>query len=487
MQVTISTGVVAGTAPVPGVWAYRGIPYAAAERFGPPLDPAPWTGVRDGSRPGPSAWQSTSPAPRDLIDLAVAAESEDCLSVDVWTPATAPGDRLAVLVFIHGGAWLTGSGSLAAYDGARLAARGVVVVNINYRLGIFGWLRAPSLGTSGNEGLADQIAALTWVQREIAAFGGDPTNVTVFGESAGAGSIAAHLAAGRGGSLFARAILQSGAHDLCQSVAEAERQTATMAEALAARSLGWDDLRRLPAAELIALQQDALPRRAGMWFRPVSDGGLAPADLGAALAGGAAAGVPVLAGSNREEIGFFWGRDPALDTVAEESLPALVAAWTDRGSELAAAYRAARARRGATTDTRAVAVAIASDGMFRRGVIELAEAQVRHASAHVYLFDWRSPLYDGLVGAAHVLDLPFVFGTHRSPQCAPFVGDAPEADALSDAMRNAWVAFARSGDPGWPRYDTSHRPTRVRGPGCPVVDDPDGEELRAWDLVGAGR
>ena len=488
MTVAISTGALAGGDVGNGVTGFFGVPYAAAplgeNRFRMPQPATPWDGVRPASLHAPAAWQSAVPSPRHLVDLGVAAESEDCLTVAVWTPAPDPQAKLPVLVFIHGGAFLTGSGSLAAYDGAALAARGTVVVTVNYRLGMFGWLRAPELGATGNEGLADQAAALAWVQAEIAAFGGDPANVTVFGESAGAASIAAHLAAGRGGSLFRRAILQSGAHNLCGSVAAADAAHDRVAEWLAERSIAWSALRTMAPADLVALQQQALPRSAGLSLRPVTDGDLVPTDPAAALAGGAGTGVSVLAGTNRDEMGFFWGRDPGLDTVTDKRLAALVGAWTDRPDEVAAAYRAVRAARGELTDPRSLAMAMGADGMFRRGVIELAEQQTRHGSAHVYLFDWESPLFDGLVGAGHVLELPFVFGTYAHPTCAGYVGPDPAAAALSERMQDAWVRFASSGDPGWPAYDLERRATQRFGVSCPVENDPYGDELRAWTLAG---
>ncbi len=484
MTVTISTGALAGADLGNGVTGFFGVPFAATPigelRFRLPRPALAWDGQRPAALHAPAAWQSALPSVRNLADLSVAAESEDCLTVAIWTPSPDPQARLPVLVFIHGGAFLTGSGSLPAYDGASLAARGAVVVTVNYRLGIFGWLRAPELGSTGNEGLADQIAALAWVQAEIAAFGGDPNNVTVFGESAGAGSIGAHLAAGRGGTLFRRAILQSGAHNLCGSVAAAEAAHDRLAAALAERSLTWESLRTMAPADLVALQQDALPRSAGLSFRPVTDGDLVPVDPAAALAGGAGSGVSVLAGTNRDEMGFFWGRDPSFDSVSDERLLALAGAWTDRPAEVVAGYRAARAARGESTEPRPVAMAVGADGMFRRGVIELAEQQSRHGSAHVYLFDWETPLYDGLVGAAHVLELPFVFGTHAHPSCAAYVGPDPVAAELSERMQTAWVRFASAGDPGWPAYDLLRRATQRFGRACPVENDPYGAELRAW-------
>jgi para-nitrobenzyl esterase len=287
--------------------------------------------VRDATEPGPSALQAdtSGSATHSLVDLQERATSEDCLYLNVWAPAgprperrveadgridtgstgtradqridtestgtpadqridtesTRPGRP--VLVWIHGGAFVTGSGSLPIYDGAALAAVApAVVVTVNYRLGAFGWLRAPELGATGNEGLLDQLAALDWVQREIAHFGGDPGNVTVFGESAGAASIAAMLS-GPGSKPFRRAILQSGAHNLIHSTGRAQEAAERLAAELSAEAASW---RALPADAVLAAQNAATPRSAGIFYAPVADGDAVPAEpLGAIAAGSASA------------------------------------------------------------------------------------------------------------------------------------------------------------------------------------------------------
>ncbi|MDH4146102.1 MAG: carboxylesterase family protein [Acidimicrobiia bacterium] len=481
---TVSTGSLRGRRDPDGVHFFGGVPFAdpplGAQRFAPPRPPSPWTATRDATAHGPGARQAAAGPGRALVDLGVPAESEDCLTVAVWTPTTDPAAALPVLVWVHGGAFVIGSSSVAVYDGGHLAARGAVVVGVNYRLGLQGWLRCDALGATGNQGLADQIAALEWVQREITAFGGDPANVTVFGESAGAASVAAHLA--RGGDLpFRRAILQSGAHNLTKSVEEAD---ALGAKALEAVGGDAQRLTTMSADELAQLQEQIAPRAAGVAFGPVRDGDLVPVDPLAAIAAGSAAGIPIVAGTNRDEMGFFWGRDERFDVVSGEHLAGMLARWTDRPDAVLAAYRTARAGRGEPTDTRALAMALGADWTFRVPVSQLADAQSAHAPVHSYRFDWPSPRYEGLVGAAHTLELPFVFGTFQRPECAEFVGDGPAAAALSDVIATAWVDFARHGDPGWPAFDPAGRATRIFDAECRVESDPAGDERRAWAQAG---
>ncbi|MGI9613960.1 MAG: carboxylesterase/lipase family protein [Acidimicrobiales bacterium] len=462
-----------------GVHAILGVPYAAppvgASRFLPPVAIEPRSEVRRAVEHGPAAPQSAPTAGRTVVDLSVDATDEDCLTLSVWTPDPSPSADLPVMVWIHGGAFVAGGNRVPSYDGHRLAARGVVVVSINYRLGLLGWLRCEELGATGNQGLADQLAALHWVQDEIRAFGGDPGNVTVFGASAGAGSIAALLSVPD--QLPARrAILQSGSLHRCRTPAEADEVCAR-----AAASVGGDlqSLKTLPVAKLGRVQAEAAPRSAGVLFGPVTDGGLVATDPGAAIRDGSAAGVDLLIGTNADEMGFFWGRDEAYDEIDDEQLSAIVDRVTDRPGHMIAAYRQARADRGDLVDNRSVACSIVSDATYRVPAMELAGWQASNANTWAYLFDRKSPRFDGVVGAAHTLEVPFIMGTYAHPTVADFVGDDPDPSLLSDEMMNVWVRFATTGECEWPTYDTTCRTTRRFGSGR-VEDDPLGPELGAW-------
>lgn len=498
LVVPTSFGALAG-APAPGgVTAFLGVPYGAAPvgplRFAAPAPPAAWQGVRPATSHGHAPLQG-APAPgRYLCDLSSPDPDEDCLNLAIWTPAADPQAKLPVLVWFYGGAFVAGSNAVRCYDGARLAARGAVVVGVNYRLGVFGWLRAEAIGADGNQGLADQAAALRWVQEEIASFGGDPTNITVFGESAGAASIAMHLAgaavapSGAAGLPFRRAILQSGSFNLVSSVAEAEDTAARVLHHLGVEPT---QLRELPAAALQAAQDAATPRSGGVFYRPVADGDRVPVEVAAALAATDRDPlVPVLCGTNRHEMGFFWGRDERFDTVSDEFFAAIAARWHHDPDGTMSAYRAARAARGEATDNRSVAVAMGNDWTFRAASMALAGWQSRHAGAHAYRLDWCSPLYDGLVGAAHVLDVPLVFGTYDDASVTAFTGYDVAPDAVretSEQMGRAWIRFASDGDPGWTPYDTASRTTRLFGGDTELLDDPEGAELRQWDPLSLHR
>lgn len=484
-----------GPRPAPAVQAFLGIPYAAPplgpHRFARPQPPSHWDGTRPAHHHGPAPIQGAPGPGRYLADLSSPEDSEDCLTLSIWTPAADPGAKLPVMVWLYGGAFVTGSTSVPAYDGARLAARGVVVASVNYRLGLFGWLRCPELGADGNMGLADQAAALTWVTNEISAFGGDAGNITLFGESAGAASVAAHLA-GSAELPFRRAILQSGSYNLVQGPQQADD---TAARLLAHLNVAAAQLRELPTDVLRAAQDEATPRAGGVFYRPVTDGDLVPIDPASALANGIGAGtaLPLLVGTNRDEMGFFWARDEGFDEVSDETLRNLAGRWHPNSEAALQVYRTARAGRGEAVDNRSLAMAMGGDWSFRAAVMGLAAWQSSRADTFTYRMDWTSPLYDGLVGAAHVLDVPLVMGTYDDPSVDAFTGHdryPEQVTAVSDDMAEAWVRFATTGDPGWPRYQPEGRLTRHFGAGVhqpTVQSNPQGQELGVWDALAQRR
>jgi para-nitrobenzyl esterase len=403
-----------------GVAAFFGVPFAAPPvgpaRFCPPEPPLPWPGVRDTARPGPAAPQGLSRLAHVMGDRAL-EQSEDCLTLNVWTPEPGGGPR-PVLVFLHGGGFTSGSGGLEWYHGAELARRGdIVVVTANYRLGVLGFLRLDV----ANLGVHDQLQALRWVRENIAAFGGDPGAVTVVGQSGGALSILAMLSGAAGRGLFHRAILQStpaGMRPQTDEVAEA--RTAELLSVLGLRRDETGKLRELPVADLLDAQHEVIRRNAPLLgpepaFQLVADTSTVAEDLIAEVGGRGADGIPIVIGTTRDEAGAF---HPGGD------------------------------RDAAVTES-----------MFRAPAIRLAELLAQHGNpAWVYEFDWSPP--GSPFGACHCIELPFVLGNPPAWHDAPMLAGADPSTlaTLVDIVQPTWIAFAHHGNPyhhgipDWPTY-----------------------------------
>ncbi|WP_379589775.1 carboxylesterase/lipase family protein [Pseudonocardia zijingensis] len=485
------SGEVRGTV-VDAVAVFKGIPFAAPPfgpgRLRPPLPVAPWRGVRDATAFG--AGPRTLPLAPEVVALipdAGVVPGEDCLNLNVWTPdVEAVG--LPVMVWVTGGFFEFGFG--ASYDGRRFARDGVVCATFNYRAGPEGFL---DLGDGvANVGLLDQVAALEWVRDNIAAFGGDPGNVTVFGESAGAMSIATLLAMPRADGLFRRAILQSGAANAVTPSATAQR----IARDLAAR-LGVppdrEAIAAVPVERYLRAQAELaadLRGAPGRWGREVAAGGLPwqpsvdgdvvpgrPIDR---IAAGSGADVDLIIGTNVDEGRVALAAMGAADQVPVEAVAALAATFGLAPDAAIAAYRAAHPGSG----NGELLAAIRTDGFWRIPALRLADAHAGSpAATYMYEFAWRSPAFGGLLGACHGLEIPFVFDT-LDPSFRPVLGPALGADPpqpLADAMHAAWVAFAREGDPGWPRYDLARRATMRFDTPAEVVDDPRATERELWN------
>ncbi|HUC03951.1 MAG TPA: carboxylesterase/lipase family protein [Acidimicrobiales bacterium] len=489
-----------------GLWSFSGIPYARSPegdlRWRPPLEPEPWAEVRSAAEFGPIAPQPlpTGPLASPADPGANEPQSEDCLTLNIWTPEVPDAPRRVggrpVMVWIHGGGFTGGSGSVFLYRGGRLSRSGdVVVVTLNYRLGALGFLGHRALGTGegfvGNWGLHDQVAALRWVRQHIARFGGDPDNVTVFGESAGAFSIAALLGAPGATGLFRRAVIQSGGAHV-HTVDDAERRAQRLADILGLPAVSRELLTAVPAPDLVAATTELAAQRPDpglipLPYLPVVDGSFLPQHPLAAVRTGASADVDLLIGSNRDELTLFGLGDPSLFEMDDDA----VARWTALAApdvptaELLDAYRAARADRAESVAARDVWVALGSDCVFRWPSLQLAAA--RSSRSYVYLFDWESPAFGGMLGACHALELPFVFGVVDVPAVQLLSGSGPAADRLSSVMQQAWLSFARHGDPSheelgpWPAWDAATRSTMVFGPSTGVVDAPRDTELAVWD------
>ncbi|WP_329115759.1 carboxylesterase/lipase family protein [Streptomyces sp. NBC_01465] len=469
-----------------GVASFLGIPYArppfGERRFREPVPAEAWDGVRDAFAYGPTVPKAPYAPPFDVLIPEDFIEGEDCLNLNVWTPhpAPAPDGGLPVMVWLHGGAFSNGSGSATAYSGSAFARDGVVCVTVNYRLGVDGFLHLD--GVPDNRGLLDQIAALEWVRDNIAAFGGDPDRVTVFGESAGAMAIGVLLGMERARGLFRRAVLQSGGAHHFLRPASARMVTARLAEQLGieATAAAFADV---PMDELIAAQAMlrvdlAVRPDPAVWgdaalnampFEPVTDGLVLP---------GPDCGVELLVGSNREENRLFLVPTERLDAITEERVQLGASVYGLDPEKGPAAYRAAR--EDATPGE--VLEAVGTDWFYRIPAIRLAESV---PGSHVYEFAWCSPQFGGRLGACHASELAFVFDNLADPGYAAMIGDrAPQA--LADAVHGAWVAFATTGDPGWEPYDTATRTTMVFGDGAVLAapeSDPRAAERQLWDGV----
>ncbi len=474
-----------------GVTRFLGIPYAASPtgplRFAAPEPPAGWDGTRDGTRFGPTPPKPAYVAPFDELLPEPDIRGDEWLTLNVWTPDLA--GRAPVMVWIHGGAFANGNSAVAMYDGYPFARDGVVLVSINYRLGIDGFAWLPD--APPNRGLLDQVAALEWVHDNIAAFGGDPGNVTIFGESAGAMSVMTLLGMPRAHGLFGRVIAQSGAAQAGADPADARLVTGELSTVL-----GFDataaSLAGLPLEKLIAAQatvRDAMaagpdPARWGasvvrtsMAFVPVVDGDVLPRHPQAALAAGHGGDVPLLAGTNTEEFRLFAVPNGLAAAVTAEALPAVLG-MLGIHPDAATLYQANRP--GASPGD--VMCALITDQFFRNPLFAAAEARLTAAGdapTYLYEFAWRSQVKD--LGAAHAVEIPFVFDNLRSPDAELAIGENPRTD-LATEMHAAWIRFATSGDPGWRRFDTSYPVMTfgaAAGPGI-VILDPRGDERRCW-------
>jgi para-nitrobenzyl esterase len=481
-----------------GLAVFRGVPYAASTtgsgRFRPPRPPAEWQGVRDATTFG---FVSPQPPPTamDAIPGDPSEQSEDSLVLNVWTPGLDEAKR-PVMVFIHGGGFTTGSSSVSVYHGPALARRGVVLVTFNYRLGILGWLAHPALAEGddfagfGNWGLRDQLAALGFVREHALALGGDPDNITIFGESAGAMSVAALVSSAEARPLFRRAIMQSGAA-AALGPGTALAVADDVADSLGLDSLARAELEALPADSFLQAQSQIMAAYgiAGLPLQPVVDGGLLRRHPAAEIAAGAAGGVDLMIGTNRDEWKFFTFSAAAVSEIDEERLLALVRRHVKGAGlledispqESIDLYRAERLARGQSVDPADLYTAMATDWVFRVPSMRTAAAQSEHNSAtFAYLFDWESPFGGGALGSCHALELPFVFGTVDNPMVALFTGTGPDVTDLSEAMQAAWVAFATNGDPSvtsdpggaWLPYSSASRSTKRFGPRRELLEAP---------------
>jgi para-nitrobenzyl esterase len=460
IEIDTPAGRLAGTATGSdgrGVHAFLGIPYATATRFAPPEVVTSWTGTRDATAFGPAAPQPVGGPLDGLVPGSFRGETDEdaCLTLNVWTPATASAQPRPVLVWFPGGAFTIGATSQPAYDGARFSAeQDVVFVSCNYRLGALGFLDARDIGGVANCGLRDAIAALAWIQRNIDGFGGDPERVTAFGESAGGGLVLHLLASPHAGGLFGAAIVQSGAtFNTLDDVAAATVRDALLAElgATDAKGLydvGVDELLQAQSATAMAV----LATVGMMPFHPMVDGDVLPAAPAVALAAGSAAGIPMVIGTTTDEMRLFLDLSgpPAPRDKLARRVERYVGVDATRAETIVATYEAELG----TTDTNEIWAGVFTDKEMAVPAAAMREAQRAHAPVYSYLFG--RPAAVGNLGACHGIDIPFTFGNFVDGW-ADFVGLDDEAERLGRTIRDAWAAFARTRDPGWPGAPQTRR------------------------------
>jgi len=483
--VRTNTGLVRGRkTEADGIAVFLGIPFARPPvgdlRFAAPLPARPWEGIREATAFGPPPPQSAfalTPAPAP----APGADPDDWLTVNVFSPD--PGAAgLPVMVWIYGGAYRSGASSLPGYDGLPLARQGAVVVTFNHRVGVEGYAHLP--GVPANRALLDQVAALRWVRENVAAFGGDADLVTVFGESAGAGAIAALLVMPTVAGLFRRAIAQSVPATFFSPALAADVTAAIAAQAglpATAEAFAATDPARLAAASDAVRPGDHL----GRWgpvaytptpFSPVVDGEVLPAAPWRAVAAGAARNVDLIAGHNRDEYRLFtevFGiRGTVTAEMASQALKGLAP-----GANGEAAYRAAYPE----ADPEMLFELVHSDWLFRMPSLHLAQAHAA-AGGRTFLYEVTYPAPVGGLGACHAIDVPLVFGAYGGVGQALFGPEPPAgAVALGNLMRWQWAAFAADGDPGWPPYAPGGRMTRIFDDPPDVTRYPEQASLHLWD------
>jgi para-nitrobenzyl esterase len=476
-EVETAAGVVAGLAPADagGVNAFLGIPYAepplGPHRLGPPAPVAPWDGARPCVEYGASAPQ---PDQGFTIIPEPIVPGDNCLNLNVFSPELGHGARLPVFVWIHGGGFTNGCNASAWYHGRGFGPDGVVVVAVNYRLGIEGFL--PLQGAPANRAVLDLLLALEWVHQNVASFGGDPSNVTIGGQSAGGAMCATLLVTPRATGLFRRAVLMSGAANHVRHVDDARRLSERIASAIGVPP-SREALAQFDTGELVAAQKALGPfggsggdgdvasrfakvAKGGLAFGPVVDGDVVPDPPLDALRAGVSRDVDVMIGTVAEEVDGLASFASDLD---DATLLAALEASGMSASD-AAGYRTAHADMPAS---RVLGKAM-SDVMFRVPAVRVAEARQGNRT-FAYEFRWPSPTG---FGSVHCLDIPFAFDVLDAEKVDVVAGDEPPR-SLADAVHGAWVRFIRTGDPGWPSYDLTTRPVMTFDvPLSEVLDDP---------------
>src|SRR5579863_6335744 len=478
-----------------GIKVFKGIPYGAStagkNRFMPPVNPARWTGVRDALQYGPSAPQSAT----------LAGQGEDCLVLNVWTPAIKDGRKRPVMFWCHGGGFSSGSGSSPGQDGTNLARRGdVVVVTINHRLNVLGFTYLGALGgedfeQSGDVGMLDVVHALKWVRDNIEQFGGDPNTVMIFGQSGGGRKVGTLLAMAPAKGLFHRAVIESGPTIKLVEIGQATGVSAMLLAKLNLTTAQVRELQKIPVERIMSAyfavvkdmgSQDQMTQG----FSPTVDGKAVPHHPFHPAASPISADVPLMLGHTRTEMTLFSENDPAAFSLDDAGMRSRVKNFAgDSADTLIDLYR--KLNPGATPSD--LFFLIESDYRYGAPVMKIAErrAALGKGPVHLYYFTWETPVEGGRLHSPHTMEIPFAFDNVQISR--RLTGGGADAMALADKLSDTWIAFARTGDPNtsklphWPAFNAKERPTMVMNNQSKVVSDPIREQRvamnRALDLA----